>query len=443
MHNSKIQKDIIRHIEESVCKCFRDAGIRNVLVGVSGGADSVALLHACTRIATRIGLHIEAVNCNFHLRGDESDRDSDFTERLCKRLGVTLHRLDYDVAAYMHEHPGISKEMACRDLRYADFFRLCEERGLDRVAVAHNADDDIETMMLNLIRGSGTRGLRGMDHDNGRVIRPILGVSRTEIESYLKAIGQAFITDSSNLTSHYRRNFIRLDVIPLLENRWPGARKSLARTISIMKEESEIINDYYHCQLSELTPDPYTLLVYADKVRTGTVLRFIEPFGGNSAIAEEIMECRGRRYGGRRWKLSDTHDAELERDKLVIIDNEAECSEPLIQWTELDMTQDLMAEIKRNGSHEIVYLPQDAKAYEIRPPRTGDRMAPLGMKGSRLISDIISDARLSSAEKARTKVLARKTDGEIIWVTGLKRSRHELVDPDARCVYRACYRIKT
>ncbi|MDE7096188.1 MAG: tRNA(Ile)-lysidine synthetase, partial [Muribaculaceae bacterium] len=110
---------------------------------MSGGADSVALLCACVRTATRLGLKVEAVNCNFHLRGEESDRDSEFTAELCRNLGVKLHRMDYDVDAYISLHPGISTEMACRELRYADFFRICREYNLDRVTVAHNADDDI------------------------------------------------------------------------------------------------------------------------------------------------------------------------------------------------------------------------------------------------------------------------------------------------------------
>ncbi|MDE6512503.1 MAG: tRNA lysidine(34) synthetase TilS, partial [Muribaculaceae bacterium] len=247
-------KDSIRKTEDIVAAAFGASGVKSVLVAVSGGADSVALLCACVRTAPRLGLHVEAVNCNFNLRGQESDRDSEFAADLCSRLEVKLHRIDYDVKAYLNLHPGVSTEMACRELRYADFFRICSECGLQRVAVAHNTDDDIETMMLALLRGSGSRGLRGMDADNDRVIRPLLGVTRREIEGYLSAIGQDYMTDSSNLTSDYRRNFIRRDVLPLLESRWPGARKSLSRTLSIMKEESEIINAHYNRRLAELSP---------------------------------------------------------------------------------------------------------------------------------------------------------------------------------------------
>lgn len=426
-------------IETTVSNTLKQAGVRSVLVAVSGGADSVALLCACARIAPQIGLRLEAANCNFHLRDAESDRDSAFTEALCERLGIKLHRLNYNVDIYMEEHPGISTEMACRELRYADFHRICQMGGLDRVAVAHNDDDDVETMLLALLRGSSSRGLRGMDVDNGTVIRPLLGTARSEIETYLSAIGQDFITDSSNLSTVYRRNFLRLDVIPMLESRWPGARKSLSRTLSIMKEESEIVESHYKRQLDELCPNPTTLLIYNPEVSTGTVLRFLEPFGGNPSIAEEIIESLGKQHGERRWKLSESLEALLERDRLILIDHNAPSTEPSIIWKRLEMTPELMTEIKRNRSHDIIYLPQGESKYELRRPQTGDRMAPLGMKGTRLVSDIISDARLDSITKNLIRVLVRNSDGEIIWVTGVKRSRHELVKPEVNRVYQAVY----
>ncbi|MDE6553039.1 MAG: tRNA lysidine(34) synthetase TilS [Muribaculaceae bacterium] len=426
-------------IETTVAETLRKAGISSVLVAVSGGADSVALLRACAHLSPMLGLRLEAVNCNFHLRGAESDRDSEFVAALCRQLGVKLHLADYDVMAYITEHPGTSMEMACRELRYSDFFRICREENLERVAVAHNTDDDLETMIMNMLRGSGTRGLRGMDIDNGRVIRPFLKVTRKEIESYLSAIGQDFITDSSNLTSDYRRNFIRRDVLPLLESRWPGARKSLTKTLSIMKEESDIIEAHYRRQLAELSPDTTTLLVYANGVTTGTILRFIEPFGGNTSVAVDIKDSLSGQYGERRWKLSERYTAVLERDRLIVIDREASRTEPTIHWKKLTMTPEVMTEIKSNKDHHTIYLPNDERAYELRPPRKGDRMAPLGMKGTRLVSDIISDARLDHRQKDAVRILARRSDGEIIWVTGLKRSRHDLISTDSEYACKAVY----
>ena len=250
-------------LENLVVNTLRQSKIKSLLVAISGGADSVALLTACSRVGRHLGLNIAAVNCNFHLRGEESNRDSKFTSTLCEHLGIKLHSIEYDVDDYLQKHPGSSIEMACRELRYADFFRIMEEEGFDRVAVAHNSDDDIETMLLNMLRGSGIRGLKGMEIDNGKVLRPLLGVSRKEIEEYLEASGREYIIDSSNLTSEFRRNFIRREVLPTLESRWPGAKKSLAKTVTIIKEEAAIIEDFYRKQLKSMMPEENTLLIYS------------------------------------------------------------------------------------------------------------------------------------------------------------------------------------
>lgn len=425
-----IEKRIKWHLEE--------AGVSSLLVAVSGGADSVALLRACASIASRSRLTIEAVNCNFHLRDEESDRDSEFVAALCQRLGVTLHMRHYDVTAYMASHPGTSAEMACRELRYSDFHSIAKSRNLDRVAVAHNTDDDIETMLLNMLRGSGSRGLKGMDTDNGKIIRPLLTTTRDEIERYLAALGQDFVTDSTNLTDEYRRNFLRHDIIPLFESRWAGARKSLYRTVEIMKEESEIVENHYKCQLERYADaERRRLDVYASEITPGTILRFIEPYGGNPSTAREIHDALGKSFLRRSWNLDSHYTATLERDFLAILDNNDTGQEPELIWSHAEMSEEAMLTVKQNSNHNIIYLPTSADAYLLRKPRTGDRIAPLGMKGTRLVSDVVSDARLDSATRAHIRVLARRSDDEIIWIPGLKRSRHDLISPDTKIIHRA------
>ena len=180
-------------------------GIQSVILGLSGGADSVALLY----VLRNIGVRIRAVHCNFHLRGAESDRDMNFCIELCRGLDVP-----------------------CRELRYEYFHKKLKETGMDRIAVAHHADDNIETLFLNLFRGCGIDGLRGMLPDANNVVRPLLHVTRAEILQYLDVIGQAYVTDSTNLQSDYRRNFIRNELLPLIETQWTGARKAITSTIS-------------------------------------------------------------------------------------------------------------------------------------------------------------------------------------------------------------------
>lgn len=424
----KLESTVYTHLKASKAK--------SLLVAISGGADSVALLSACAHLAPRLNIRIEAVNCNFHLRGDESNRDSKFTASICHSLGIKLHAIDYDVESYLKDNPGASTEMACRELRYLDFYRLMDEEEFDRIAIAHNSDDDIETMIMNMLRGSGSRGLKGMEIDNGKIIRPLLKTSREEIERYLNKLGIDYIIDSSNLSSEYRRNFIRREVLPMLESRWQGARKSLYKTVSILKEESKIIEDFYRKQLETLCPKKDTLLIYNDGVTVGTVLRFLEPFGGSPEIANEIMGCLHKKFKKREWKLSEKYEAILERDYLKIVDRLKPNADPRFIWTRLGMQPDTMKEVKGNRNHNIAYLPSDAESYTIRRTKTGDRMSPLGMHGTRLVSDIISDAHLDRHQKEGIRVLQRNSDGEIIWVSGLKRSRYDLLSKDGTYCYK-------
>ena len=202
-----------------------------VLVALSGGADSVALLIALMKL----GYRCEAVHCNFHLRGAESDRDEHFVQELCDSKGIRLNVTHFDTTAYAKEN-GISIEMAARELRYKLFEELRASSGAEAIAVAHHRDDSAETMLLNLIRGTGIKGLRGIRPKNGYIVRPLLCVGRTDILEYLKWRGEEYVTDSSNLTCDYTRNKIRLELIPLMAQINPSILETLAATASRVGE---------------------------------------------------------------------------------------------------------------------------------------------------------------------------------------------------------------
>lgn len=180
-----------------------------ILVALSGGADSVALL----RVLLKLGYRCEAVHCNFRLRGEESERDEAFVRSLCRKQKVLLHVKVFDTVAYAEEK-GVSIEMAARELRYDYFETLRKEWRYDKIAVAHHRNDNAETLMLNLIRGTGLKGLTGIHHRNGFVVRPLLDSGREEIERFLADEGLDFVTDSTNLETDAVRNKIRLDILP-------------------------------------------------------------------------------------------------------------------------------------------------------------------------------------------------------------------------------------
>ena len=228
-----IQQRVTKYIEKEHLFSL-DA---KVLIALSGGADSVALL--C--ILHTAGYHCEAAHCNFHLRGEESDRDELFVRQLCKRTGIHLHTIDFNTTQYAKEKQ-ISIEMAARELRYDWFEKTRKECQADVIAVAHHQDDSVETILLNLIRGTGITGLLGIRPRNGAIVRPLLCVNREDIIHYLESIGQDYVTDSTNLEDEYTRNKIRLNLLPLIQEINPSVKKNLIDTSNYLNDVATIYN---------------------------------------------------------------------------------------------------------------------------------------------------------------------------------------------------------
>src|SRR5574344_455611 len=194
------------------------------LTALSGGADSVALL----RIMLQLGYDVEAVHCNFHVRGAQSDRDEQFVSSLCAKHAVVLHIAHFDTFAYAELHK-VSIEMAARDLRYNYFEQLRKDVNAAAICVAHHRDDSVETVLMNIIRGTGIKGLTGINPRNGNILRPLLCISRNDVENYLLSLNQDYVTDSTNLKDDVVRNKIRLDVLPLLKTIHPAVSENVQK----------------------------------------------------------------------------------------------------------------------------------------------------------------------------------------------------------------------
>lgn len=205
------------------------------IVALSGGADSVCLL----RVMLSMGYNVEAAHCNFRLRGDESNRDEEFCTSLCARLDVPLHKVHFDTREYASLHK-VSIEMAARELRYAYFEQLRLAIGADGIVVAHHSDDNVETILLNLVRGTGIYGLEGIKPRNGFILRPLLCLSKNEILDYLSSVNQDFITDSSNLVDDVQRNKIRLNLMPVLRSVNPSASENILTTAENISQAARV-----------------------------------------------------------------------------------------------------------------------------------------------------------------------------------------------------------
>lgn len=420
----------IIHLLRIVRQCVANLhGQPRLLVTVSGGADSVALL----RSLHAIGADIVAAHCNFHLRGAESNRDEEFTRNLCESLGVPLEVIHFNVAQAQLD--GESDEMTCRRLRYEWFDILVKRYDCARIVTGHNADDNAETLLLNLLRGSGLRGLRGMLADTGRILRPLLTCSRADIIAYLTALGQHYVTDSTNLTTDYRRNFIRHEVLPLLESRWTGARAALQRTLTALRGQELIVEKAIKQALATATDTLLpleTITGFADPVTL--ILEYILPLQGTPELAVSMAQAAVA-PNGQRWHLSEGITAVMLNDGLHIDRPDSELQPLHCYRIEMnDATKRLM---RRPGPPIEVWLPHPLETYTVRHPLPGDRIAPLGMKGTQLLSDIMKDARIPDSRRRSLRVIADSESGEIIWLEGLKRSRHHLVTG------KVAYRITT
>lgn len=213
-----------------------------VLLAVSGGIDSMYMLHRAPELFP--GASFAVAHCNFGLRGEDSDGDEAFVKQVCADAGLECFTARFDTVSYASQN-GVSVEMAARRLRYGWFASLCSEKGFDALATAHNANDNAETLILNLLRGTGTKGMRGIPNTPGHIIRPLLDIPREEIEKWMKAEGHGWREDCTNSESNYKRNKIRNQVFPVFAEINPSFIRTLGEDMERIRQTDDIADDYF------------------------------------------------------------------------------------------------------------------------------------------------------------------------------------------------------
>ncbi|MBP5386235.1 MAG: tRNA lysidine(34) synthetase TilS [Prevotella sp.] len=406
---------------------------KKYLVALSGGADSVALLVALLEL----GYQLEGVHCNFHLRGDESDRDEVFCKTLCERLSVMLHIAHFATIEYAKDHK-ISIEMAARDLRYDYFEKLRLDVGADDIAVAHHRDDSVETVLLNLIRGTGIRGLTGIAPRRGHIIRPLLGVGRSDIEDFLLSRNQTYITDSSNLHDDAMRNKVRLNVIPSMREINPSVAESIFLTSTRLNEALDIFEQTMNETVANASvpSDISERMVYSvDKIKDEYTLFYIlRPFGFLSTMIQDIYNRLQSLDSGAVF-ISATHELLIDRGKLLIqpIQNRSiRCRFPLEGKYIVNDKWAIRISLVDNNEHfnlsrESSCACLDASMLSfplyLRNTNSGDRFHPLGMSGSKLVSDFLTDQKINLFDKRQQWILT-DSEGKILWVVGRRIDHH-------------------
>ena len=414
------------------------------LVGVSGGADSVALL----LLLRRLGYDAEAVHCNFQLRGEESRRDEAFVQSLCQQHDIPLHLVHFDTRAYAQLHK-VSIEMAARELRYNYFEQLRRDMGAMDICVAHHQDDNVETILLNLLRGTGIHGLTGMRPRQGHVVRPLLCASRQQIIDWLEQNGQSYVTDSSNLVADVWRNKLRLNVIPLLLDITPQARQNILKTAGLLNESAQVCDAYTSQSINRMVVDnALSISMLKDEVSPLQVLfSWLTPYGFTSATIMQIAQHCFTAKTGSNW-LSATHELAIDRERLVLhqqlpAPRPRVIPEPGNYVLEPYLTLRLSIVGGGSVSREPYSLTADADLVAfpltLRPVAVGDRFVPLGMKkGSRLVSDFLTDRKLSLFDKRRQMVLA-DASGRIVWLVGQRPDERFRVSESTRRVLHVDY----
>lgn len=397
-----------------------------VIVGLSGGADSVALLH----ILTRLGYPCVAAHCNFHLRNDESDADADFAQQTAEALGLPFRRIDFDTADYARQH-GVSTEMAARTLRYEWFETLRRELGAEAIAVAHHRDDNVETVLLNLIRGTGLSGLCGMRPRNGHIVRPLLSVDRHQIVRWLADRHLPFCTDSSNASDVYRRNFVRLRLLPLMEQLNPSVRDAILRMAGHLTDVEAIYRNAIDSHRAHLIDADDRISIDA-LLRTpapqAVLFELLTPYGFTPSQCADIARALSGESGrsfvapGGRWSLL--------KDRLHLILYPAD--EVSADTFTLTLGSELTAPIRLSLEERIVDeaftisrslhvatfdADRIALPLTLRRWRAGDSFVPFGMTGRKKLSDYFSDHKFSLLRKAAAWILC-DASGRILWIVG-------------------------
>lgn len=397
-----------------------------VIVGLSGGADSVALLH----ILTRLGYPCVAAHCNFHLRNDESDADADFAQQTAEALGLPFRRIDFDTADYARQN-GVSTEMAARTLRYEWFETLRRELGAEAIAVAHHRDDNVETVLLNLIRGTGLSGLCGMRPRNGHIVRPLLSVDRHQIVRWLADRHLPFRTDSSNASDIYRRNFVRLRLLPLMEQLNPSVRDAILRMAGHLTDVEAIYRNAIDSHRAHLIDADGRISIDA-LLRTSApqavLFELLTPYGFTPSQCADIARALSGE-SGRSFVAPDGR-WHLLKDRLHLIlypaDEVSADAFPLTLGSELTAPIRLSLEerivdeaftISRSPHVATFDADRIALPLTLRRWHAGDSFVPFGMTGRKKLSDYFSDHKFSLLRKAAAWILC-DASGRILWIVG-------------------------
>ena len=410
----------------------------NLLLAISGGADSVCLFFALKEL----GYNVELAHCNFKLRGKESDEDEYFVKELANKYGVKFHVNSFETQKYASEQK-ISIQMAARDLRYKWFDELLAVNNLDFVITAHHKDDNVETFFINLIRGTGVNGLCGIKARNKKIIRPLLEISRQEIERYLTKNKIKYRNDSSNSEVKYLRNKIRHQLMPLLKEMNPNIEQTITNQIFVLDGINKVFQE-------QMTAIKERLLVQKEGIYKLNISELIElqhlevilfeilkPFGFSEVdqIIKAINSQSGKQF------FSGTYQLIIDREQIIISALENHQEDIEIREIEIEIKNPLTMkfagslDFSLNKNPNVAKLDFDKLSFplKLRKWKNGDKFRPLGMRNFKKVSDFFIDEKYSILAKQKQWLLCSEDD--IVWIVGNRIDDRYKIETHTKKVY--------
>ena len=426
-------------------RCNLIAEGEKIILALSGGIDSMVL----AGLLLKAKVEFVAAHCNFHLRGEESDGDEKFVRDYAERNGIQCFVKHFETEKYAAEQ-GISIEMAARDLRYAWFEELRQQLNYDKIAVAHHADDQAETFFINLLRGAGLNGLKGMKPQNGVIIRPLLWASREQIRKYAVENQILWREDHTNAESVYLRNKIRNQLLPAFDELQPEARQGLYKSLEHLSAENELYRELLQEKLGQIIdyngdiqriPHSAFLIQHSS---FQLLFEWLRQYGFNTDQCHFIYDAIGTGIGNQY--CSATHRLVIGRDELQLFEIKEDTNEEIqieigeeeilspvhLCFAKLEKTPDFVIDKSPN----VAQLDFDKLKFPLtlRHWRHGDRFHPLGMKGSKLLSDFFVDQKFTEYQKQNVWLLV-SADGDILWVVGYRIDERYKVSNSTKTIF--------
>jgi len=425
------EQKVLRFIKENDLIKTND----KILIALSGGPDSIFVLHFFNKYKNKFKIELSAVHINHLLRGQESDRDEMFCEAVCKELVIPFYFYRKNVKA-LAKRKNLSIELAAREVRYSAFQKLAKENKSDKIVTAHTADDNVETVFLNLIKGAGLNGIAGIPVKRGNIIRPILCLTKTEILNYLESNQFEYRIDQSNLSNEFERNFLRNEIIPLISKLNPSLDKAILNTsvnlqglineLNLDKDETDL-----RFKKNEFVKIPITYFAKKNKKISLHLLKnVLDKNFGVKFQSTDIKKIKSLvdNQAGKSEELSAGLVALRSRNEILIkhktekpklISKQIKAGEKVKignKTLSIEKINPVNIRIIKDSNIEFISADGLQSIFHIRNWKNGDKFNPIGMKGTKKVSDYLNDIKMDSFEKKNQLVLLN--NNKIVWIIG-------------------------